>query len=46
MLMGSQDGEKPKEKDKGLVLLNENALLAEIGRIGHGYVTKITQRGA
>ncbi|KAI0718445.1 Nrap protein [Cerioporus squamosus] len=42
----AKDGEKAKEKEKGLVVLNEDALLAEIGRLGHGYVVKITQKGA
>ncbi|RPD65156.1 Nrap protein [Lentinus tigrinus ALCF2SS1-7] len=40
-----KDSEKPKEKDRGFVVLNENALLGEIGRIGYGYIVKITQKG-
>ncbi|RDX41283.1 Nrap protein [Lentinus brumalis] len=41
-----KDGNKQKEKSQGLVVLNENAVLAEIGQLGHGYVVKITQKGA
>ncbi|KAI0748842.1 Nrap protein [Fomes fomentarius] len=39
----SKDAEKPKERDKGLVVINEDALLAEIGRLGLGLATKIVK---
>ncbi|PCH41941.1 Nrap-domain-containing protein [Wolfiporia cocos MD-104 SS10] len=36
-----KDAEKSKEKDKSLVVLNEDAILSEIERIGSGLVKKI-----
>lgn len=36
-----QDAEKPKDKDKSLVTLNDNAVLSEIERTGRGMVKRI-----
>jgi len=34
--------ENEKSKDKGLVALNQNAVISEIERLGRGIVKKIT----
>ena len=36
-----QDAEKHKDKDKSLVVLNENAVLSEIERMGRSMVRRI-----
>ncbi|KAI0368535.1 Nrap protein [Pilatotrama ljubarskyi] len=40
----SKDGPKGKEKDKGMVVLNEHALFAEVQRIGDSLVRRIAPR--
>jgi U3 small nucleolar RNA-associated protein 22 len=37
-IMSAPKGEKGKEKDRGLVMLNEAAVLAEITRLGEGII--------
>jgi U3 small nucleolar RNA-associated protein 22 len=37
-----QDNEKGKDKDKSLVVLNKDAILAEVKRIGEGMIKNIS----